>query len=476
MNVKHTIAILIASVIGLLTTACIEDGVSSSASDQPEFSTDTLRMGSLFTEEGSQTRVLKVYNRHNKIISISSIAFKEGSSGCFRLNVDGQSGKQFSGVEIRPSDSIFVLVDVILPANQQAAPVDVKEHLQFVTNGVTQQVVLTATGQDVERIRDYTVEQDETWSGEMPRQIFGTLTVAEGATLTLEAGSHLYFHDKSMLQVDGTLRSLGTAEAPVMLEGDRRGQVINGVGFEVMSRQWEGVTFGPTSTANVLTYTTVRNTRYGVEIADTPAEASYPALRLINCTLRNSAGTVLCARHSSVYATGCEFAEAGEGAVVLTGGRHIMNHCTFSNYYLFSAITGPLLRLNHTDDSNADSENAELPYAAVTVMNSIFYGSSADMFPGDLSATDVHIARCLIRSTGSDDMNFTDCLWGEDPRFLTRRDDYVFDYRPDAGSPVIGAADATLDRQWELQTVSPRDNNGVERPQPASIGAYEPRP
>jgi hypothetical protein len=57
---------------------------------------------------------------------------------------------------------------------------------------------------------------------------------------------------------------------------------------------------------------------------------------------------------------------------------------------------------------------------------------------------DVSIRRCLIRSNGTDDDNFIETIWGEDPRFYTVRNDYLFDYRLKPESPAIGAADPLL--------------------------------
>ena len=214
--------------------SCIEDGISTSPSDQPEFSVDTLAIGDVFTDETTPTYSFKVYNRHDKVMSINSIRLT-GSKDYFRLNVDGQSGRVFSNVEIRPKDSIFVFVDVNLPANGSFDPLEVTDAVEFVTNGVSKKVTVTAVGQDIERLHGLVITGHERWSGDRPRQIFDSLVVAPGASLTIEAGAKLYFHDKSRLKVHGTLVTLGTAEKPVEMTGDRRGTVITDVSFGLMS-------------------------------------------------------------------------------------------------------------------------------------------------------------------------------------------------------------------------------------------------
>ena len=138
----QSIFYIIATLFGLALTSCIEDGITSSPSDQPTFSTDTLKMGTVFTQEGTPTFSIRVYNPHNKILSMSRVGFKNGGTGMFRLNVDGQSGREFANVEIRPNDSIYVFIDACLDVQNSALPLTVEDIVEFETNGVVQQVVL----------------------------------------------------------------------------------------------------------------------------------------------------------------------------------------------------------------------------------------------------------------------------------------------------------------------------------------------
>ncbi len=139
----------------------------------------------------------------------------------------------------------------------------------------------------------------------------------------------------------------------------------------------------------------------------------------------------MCSKARNVTAIGCEFSEGGAGLVSLASGRHVINHCTFSNNYLFAAISGAALTV-------AGQE------IWADVSNCIIYGLGADVSPGRLDGMDVSIRRCLIRSNGTDDDNFIETIWGEDPRFYTVRNDYLFDYRLKPESPAIGVADPLL--------------------------------
>lgn len=425
-------------------TACINDDISTSPSDQPTFSVDTLKMGTVFTEDVTVTHKFTVRNRNDKGINISDIRLSGPNADLFRLNVDGLAGKTFQNVEIRANDSIYVFVEATLPANGGTTPQTVNATVDFLTNGVTSHVVLRADGQDVTRLRALTITEDTHLTKGRPYQIFDSLVVAEGRTLTLDPGADLRFHDGATFIVRGTLICNGTLRDPVSIAGDRTGNVITDITFDLMSRQWNGLQFTVSSHGNRMVHTHLRNTWYGVIVSGDgkPSADGAPKLWLQNTRLRNSGDLVLEVYDADVQAYGCEFAEAANGVVRLQGGSHIFNHCTFANYYLFSAIGGAALTLEHLSPEN-DAETGT-PYTKALISNSIIYGLGPDISPGDLLGTEVTLNHCLLRSNGTDDDNFIACLWDKDPLYYTMREDYIFDYRVKPESPAIGAGDPAL--------------------------------
>lgn len=454
-----------------MTQGCIEDSFTDSPSDQPAFSVDTLHLGTVFTDEPTPTSRMLVYNRHSKSLSISDISISGADAACFRLNVDGVSGQRFSDVEIRAKDSIFVFVEATLPEAAGALSADYEASLDFTTNGVRSSVVLAAHGQNVERLRAVTIDTDTRFTSEKPYQIFDSLVVAPGTTLTIDAGTRLCLHDKSKFIVRGTLICEGTPERPVIFGGDRTGNVVGDISFEIMSRQWTGLFFTATSTGNRLSHTLIQNTVQGVAINGDP-EADYsvtPQLYMLNSRLRNSGGLGFEAVHSAVTAIGCEFAEAADGLVYLNGGKHSFNHCTFANYYLFAVLSGPAIQLSHLsiDPKTGLDDGSGLPYTQAAFDNCIIYGLGSDLSHGDLTGTDVFFRRCLLKSAGSDDDNFIMCLWDTDPLYYTVREDYIFDYRLKPESPAIGAADPTL-----TSADAATDAYGLSRGGTPDLGAY----
>ena len=445
--------------------ACIDDSFTDSPADQPVFSVDTLKMGVVFTEQMTTTHRFSVSNPASKSLSISHIGLSGDAAEYFRLNVDGFSGREFNNVEIRGKDSIFVFVEATLPTANADLPVEMNAFVDFTTNGVSRSVVLSALGQDVIRLNGLIVENDTHFDSAKPYQIFDSLAVAQGATLTLAPGTRLLFHDSAYLAVDGTLISDGTVEQPVVLSGDRTGNVVTDISFDLMSRQWKGVIFGADSKNNDLRHTEIKNTNFGVIVDGEEAASGETSLVLTNCRLHNSGATVLTAYHADIDAVGCEFAEGSEGLVNLVGGSHSFNHCTFANNYLFTAISGPAIAFSHFNGETDDQ--SQKPYLTANIDNSIIYGLGQDLSHGDFTDTEIFIRNCLMKSEGNDDDNFLNCIWGEDPLYYTIRSEYLFDYRLKADSPAIGAADASLS--------SPRssyDAYGNARGAQPDLGAY----
>ena len=52
---RYIFAMAAALLLAVLTCGCIEDGITTSAADQPAYSTDTLKMGTVFTQDVTTT-------------------------------------------------------------------------------------------------------------------------------------------------------------------------------------------------------------------------------------------------------------------------------------------------------------------------------------------------------------------------------------------------------------------------------------
>lgn len=467
MKQMHILLLTLAALVGLtVASSCISDDFTTSSSDILTFSTDTLSFDTVFTDLGTPTARLKVYNRAKKSVNISSISLKEPDTR-FAINVDGLSGTSFSDIEIRGEDSIFVFVECKLPLSATDAPVLTTDELQFLTNGVRQSVTLEAWGQNVTRLRDVRITEDTRFTAERPIVVFDSLIVEPGATLRIDPGVQLLFHDKASLTVRGTLEAVGAPGKMIAMRGDRLDNVLPDVGYDIMAGQWNGVDIAPGSYGNRMEYVDMRSTVQGLRV-DSAGDTSRSKLYLLNSWLHNSQGSALTVSHAAVTALGTCFSEAAGHVVDLTGGAYEFVQCTFSNYYLFAAPFASIVGLYHLlPDETASMPD---PLMRASFDNCIVYGMASDINVPDLGGSSVFFRNTLFRSSGNDDDNFLSCLWDQDPLFYTDRPKYIFNYRVRPDSPAIGAGNATY-----VQPACRRDMDGTDRLADGAptLGAYQ---
>lgn len=462
---RYFLITIICALIGLAMTACISDDFSTSPDNRLTFSTDTVSFDTVFTGQGTPTARLLVFNRAKKAINISSIRFARQDTE-FSLNVDGMSGETFSDVEIRGGDSIYVFIECHLPESSHKEPQLTSDQLQFVTNGVMQEVEVEAYGQNVTRLRGVVLNEDTHFNDSVPYVITDSLVVASGATLYAGPGTRLLFHDKAKLIIHGRIEAVGEPGRLVQLRGDRLDNVLPGVPYAILAGQWQGVRITPGSFGNRMEYVHMQSTVEGLKV-DSCALDDRTRLTLVNSWLHNSQGSVLTSEYARVNAYGVCFSEAANAVVSLTGGIHDFSQCTISNYYLFSGSGESLLSLSHLYPDDRIGNPAPLMQAEFG--NCILYGMRSSINKSDLADTSVYMRYTLLRESGNDDEHFISCLWDKDPLFYTVREDYYFNYRLRPDSPAIAAGDPALVAEPTLTDIDglPRLSAGAP-----DLGAY----
>ena len=436
MNAFRNILFIFSVIFAFAISSCISDDFTDSPDATLSFSTDTVSFGAIFTDLNTPTARLQVFNRNNKGVVISSIRFKNPDTP-FRMNVDGVSGNTFSDIEIRGNDSIYVFLECYIDSDEAIEPQRVADRLEFVTNGRTQEVELEAWAWNVTRLKNLTVEEDMTLTSERPYIIFDTLTVSPQATLRVEPGAWLLFHDKAMMNVKGTLLAIGNTDNFIRMSGDRLDDILPDVPYDQLAGQWGGVNIAAESFGNRLEFVNMRSTVSGLQV-DSCGDLSKNKLTLVNSWLHNSQGNVLSSEYAAVDAYGCCFSEAAGSVVRLIGGHHNFVQCTIANSYLFSSLFQPNLYLGHCLPQHAE-ENS-LPLMIASFENGIVWGEiGSPIEPGDLIGSNVFMRYMLFKADGTDDENFISCIWNEDPLFYTIREDYYFNYRLQPESPALGA-------------------------------------
>ncbi|MEG0917817.1 MAG: hypothetical protein RSF68_12465, partial [Myroides sp.] len=110
--------ILIACLVSL--ASCRDDfNFEPATGSELTFSKDTVYLDTIFSNIGSSTYNLKVYNNSNKDIKIPSIRLGKGDNSNFRLMVDGMPGKSFENIELLAKDSMFIFVETTVDIKQQ---------------------------------------------------------------------------------------------------------------------------------------------------------------------------------------------------------------------------------------------------------------------------------------------------------------------------------------------------------------------
>ena len=403
----------------LFFTACDqEDDFITDGSAKLEFSLDTLRFDTVFTELGSATRFVKVYNRNDKSILISNIALASGSNTFFRLNVDGIPGNEAKDIRILPNDSLYIFSEVTIDPDQplSASPFVIEDQILFETNGNMQEVQLEAWGQNANYFPSRfnagvaTVlgcsNGTITWDDPKPYVIYGAVFI-DSCTLVIPEGTKVYVHggiaqndffggifNDGIIYIleNGRLVTEGTKENPVIIQGDRLEE-----SFQDDSGQWNGIVIGRGSKGNSFDYTTVKNSIFAV-LVDSTGE-----LTARNSQFYNTASSALIGFASNIKADNCLVYNNGSTSILITlGGDYEFNYCTFASY----GVDASALSMENIfcyDDRFSCAINEVLPLRA-RFRNSIIFGSRQDeiqlfdAFRGDNPVFfDVSFENCIVK-------------------------------------------------------------------------------
>ena len=499
-------------VLVLLTASCRKDFEFEPSTGSLQFSRDTVYLDTVFTNIGSSTYNLKVYNRSNEDIRIPVVRLSQGESSRYRLNVDGRAGKEFTDVEILAKDSIFVFVETTVDINDfvtsgtqflytDAIEFDsgaLQQKVELVTlvqdavflfpdrvNGIKETILLDVDDEGNEtRIEGFFLEDDElTFTNEKPYVIYGYAGVAPGKTMTVEAGVRLHFHRDSgiivanggTLQVNGALSSdPELLENEVIFEGDRLEP-----GFANVPGQWGTVWLTAGSTGHNINHLTIKNATVGM-LMDSNDGTANSTLTLKNTQIYNSANVGLWARTGYVDAENLVVGNSGQVSFYANiGGRYNFRHCTFANFWNNSFRNTPALLIdNYIELENGQVFAQDLTEANFT--NCIVYGNNnlELLFdPVESNAFNYRFKNCLIRFNDANDqfatnplydfdnpLIFENNLFNENPIFRnTAREDFLISIN----SPANGAADIPT------ALLVPIDILGINRTASPDMGAYE---
>jgi hypothetical protein len=458
--------------------SCKKDEIiDNNPSTKLAFSADTLIFDTVFSTIGSITGQLHVYNRSNNKIRISSIKLAGGDNSRYSINVDGLAGNTFNDIEISGNDSIFIFVRVTINPQETTLPFIVTDSIVFETNGNQQDIDLVAWGQNARFIR-WNVDRpnlpkyrivagegvDTTWTNDLPIVVYGYAVVDSTASLTINAGTKIYFHNASGLWIykGGSLKVLGTMDEPVYFQGDRLDEF-----YSDLPGQWDRIWLNEGSINNEINYAVIKNGFIGIQ-AETLQEFMGNQLNISNTIIENMSGAGILTKYYLIAGANCVFSNCGQYALALTlGGSYDFRQTTIANFWDFGFRQTQSVVLNNYIQDNQGQVFA-YPMSA-NFANCIIYGNRDEEISFDENAGDQFVYKfdhCLLKTKMdiSDHEKYINCLKNKDPLFV---DFAQNNFQLDSLSPAknIGSI--------EIANTVPTDIKGINRTESPDLGAYE---
>ncbi len=465
-----------------------KETISDDPSLKLNFSVDTLHFDTVFTTLSSTTRNFKVYNRNDKALNISKIKLESADNSFYRININGIAQNEVNDQVLEAGDSLFIFVEVTIDPTNQNNPLAVEDHIVFTTNGNEQNILLLAYGQDAiiyspqffpdNGLPPYSIIGDDgsgncsavTWTNEKPILIFGYAVVDEFCSLTIEAGTKVYFHAFAGLWIfeDAQLSVLGTTEEPVTFQGDRFEEI-----YDDEPGQWDRIWINKSSQDHIIKNAIIKNALIGLQIEAYPFELdggqiSPNTIFIENTFITHSSARGIFARNYKIDAKNVAIANSGQYSVAISGGgEYKFNGCTFSNYWtLTTRETASFTLINQYVIDNTTHQR---PITNSYLINSIIDGNISDQnefilelygegneFTGDYN---------LIRTTSTLSSDFTNTYLNENPQLI---DPWISNLRPSENAFVLGKANPSSATLSDLE--------GDPRPAEPALGAYEYKP
>ena len=424
----YRLVLLLILGFSMALTSCRNDFDFESATGSLRFSKDTVYLDTVFTNIGSSTYTLKVYNKSNKNISIPRVALGKGNASKYRLMVDGVPGKTFENVELLAKDSMFIFIEVtadVIDAN--TTDFLYTDQILFGEGTRIQKVELVTLIQDAiflypQKFSDGTTETlpigedaiygfylDENdavngnelhWTNTKPYVIYGYAAIPSTKTLVVDPGARVHFHAESglivannaSLHVQGSPSTTDALENEVIFESDRLEP-----DFADVPGQWGTVWFTQGSTNNQIQYLTLKNATVGLLVSGNDGTPT-PTLDIKNTQIYNCSNVGILARTGNMEGRNLVINNCGQASFAGSfGGSYEFIHCTFANYWSRPNQTAVAL----DDFIKTEAGYTIEPLIKANFKNCIIYGSSNLGInlqkKGTTSAFNYNFDHCLIK-------------------------------------------------------------------------------
>jgi hypothetical protein len=493
--------LLLLTGILLLIGACRSDFDTVASTGDLAFSKDTIYLDTVFTDIGSSTYRLKVYNHSKKDITIPSIKLGKGLNSKYRMTVDGAHGNQgklFDNITLLAKDSLYIFIETTANiADANTSNFLYTDQILFDGGTNLQKVELVTLIQDAiflypkrftdgttetlpignEKIYGFYLDENDpingnelTFTNTKPYVIYGYAAVPSGKTVTFNAGSRVHFHANSgllvmkdaTLNVNGSISTTNKLEKEVIFEGDRLEPEYSDV-----PGQWGSIWLADGSTNNKINHLTLKNATAGLLIQN---NTGTPVV-LKNTQIYNCSNYGILAQNAKINGENLVINNAGQAGLACSyGGNYTFTHCTFHNNWPSSQQVSVSVS-NYS--LNALPEAKDL--TAATFNNCIIYNSYSNALSltkktGILFAYQFN--NCLIKFTASsnnpdyqfttDPAHYNNILLNKDPKFLKASQNKL---NVDASSAAFSKGNPAY--------LIPLDVLGNTRTSPPDLGAYQ---
>lgn len=466
---------------------CSEFHVSDDPTLRLAFSCDTLSFDTIFTQQGSSTLQMKVYNPNSNALLIERVWMDAGKE--FRVNIDGEpmniegkaDSREITRLQIDGGDSLFVFVRVSIDPTNQKNPLLVTDNLHFLlSSGATQAVHLQAYGQDVERIGKPgcgTTEEPraKTFTADKPYLIFDTLIIK--GQMTMEPGARLYMHQGACLIVYGNVSAKGNANEPIVISGDRMDRLFDSVPYRFAGGSWDGIYLvdiqgsgmasGMTSTYT-FDYVDILSGTVGLMAVSDRTSGSLSTLTMNGCRIHNHSEFGLYLSHMNAKVSNTEISNCASYCVYCDGGQHDFYHSTIASYFGYTNVRIQSVSKEATSAVYINNLSKKEPETNVSFYNSIITGYLTNQLvvatPIDRFYPGSFIGNYLKTDTLQIPHAANNVYWQKDDTaavfvndFYKYKEYVYYNFHLDSVSPAIGIGDSIIALDYE------QDRDGVSR-------------
>ena len=381
---------LLSFCIIILMSSCGKDEILTSQSYSLSFSSSSIDFDTIFTNTGSITRQLKIYNKNPGTIHIDSLFFSKNSD--FFMNVNGMPGKSIHSISIREGDSVFVFIQCFLSENNVDTTVFRGDSLGVTYNKKNIFIPINVAGQDVIYLNEG-IHKDVTLHPGKPYIIKDSLVINKNSILTIEAGTRLFLHKGANIIINGSLTIDGTIENPVIINSHRIEQA-----FQNTPGQWGSIIFNSSSRNNKISGAIIKNGVNGLLVYGNSEKQV--DINIHNTYIQNMSASTLFAINGAITASNSVFSNANRYIMALQGGSYSFTHITISNQGTLGGRDFlPSVRISDFDLSSNDY----IALTEVNFKNSIIVGRLQNeiqtMYHSDNLNHNLLFSSCIVRTS-----------------------------------------------------------------------------